>query len=64
MNNLTVQEDPDTGDLFLELTEELMYDMGWSVGDSLVWEETNSGWTLSKKEENASTVGKTEQSSK
>ena len=51
MNTLQVKEDPDTGDLYLELTEELMSEMGWSIGDDLLWTENKDGsWSLEKKD--------------
>ena len=55
---LTVQEDPQTGDLFLELTKDLMDEMGWSVGDDLLWTDNENGtWSLEKK--HAPTLDKT-----
>lgn len=55
IRQLTIQEDPQTGDLYLDLTEELCDEMGWSIGDDLVWEERADGaWSLRKKD--ASTV--------
>lgn len=49
---LSVQEDPQTGDLFLELTKDLMDEMGWTVGDNLLWEKREDGtWSLRKKDE-------------
>lgn len=48
---LDVVEDPLTGDLILQLTDELCNDMGWTVGDTLVWEELpNKSWSLRKKD--------------
>lgn len=53
---LDVVEDPLTGDLILQLTDELCAEMGWNVGDTLVWEEQpNNSWILRKKD-NAPTV--------
>lgn len=49
---LNVVEDPQTGDLLLELTDELCEEMGWTVGDNLVWEQLNNGsWSLKKKDD-------------
>lgn len=54
---LTVQEDPQSGDLFIELPEELMSEMNWFVGDNLQWKENKDGsWSLSKS--NAPTMDK------
>jgi len=47
---LTVQEDPETGDLFFVFPDELIDEMGWNVGDELTWKETEKGWTLGKEE--------------
>ena len=52
MTTLFVKEDPLSGDLYLELTEKLCNEMGWSVGDTLLWEEREDGaWTLRKKDD-------------
>jgi hypothetical protein len=60
---LTVQEDPLTGDLFLEFPEDLMEQMGWVEGDELIWGMgSEDGWpvTLRKKDTNdASSVDQT-----
>jgi hypothetical protein len=46
---LTVQEDPLTGDLYLQLTDELMEEMSWSEGDTLQWIDNEDGtWSLKK----------------
>ena len=46
---LSVEEDPQTGDLFLQLTEELMDEMGWTIGDNLTWTKNGDGsWSLKK----------------
>lgn len=48
---LNVVEDPQTGDLLLDLTEELCNEMGWKVGDTLQWEKLDDGsWSLKKKD--------------
>lgn len=49
MRRLTVQEDPQTGDLFLEFPEELLEEMGWKEGDTLSWTTGDNGsWLLRK----------------
>ena len=54
---LDIVEDPKTGDLLLQLTDELCDQMGWTVGDNLVLENINdSTWSV-RKEDNASTLG-------
>ena len=55
-----VEQDPDTGDLILPIPDELLAEMGWVLGDELVWEETQMcedhgeypGYTLSKNHNN------------
>jgi len=47
---VTVEEDPDTGDLVLPLPTELLNQMGWDIGDDLVWNDNfNGSFSLSKK---------------
>lgn len=45
-------EDPETGDLILPLTSDILNQVGWDTGDTLIWEELPSGsFSLRKKEE-------------
>jgi len=45
-------EDPETGDLILPLTSDILNQVGWDEGDTLIWEELpNGSFSLSKKEE-------------
>ena len=47
---LTVEEDPDSGDLFIALPQELLENVGWKEGDTIEWTQDNNGsWILSKK---------------
>ena len=47
---LTVVEDPDTKELVLPLTEEILSTVGWKEGDVLVWRKKDKhSWTLKKK---------------
>jgi hypothetical protein len=51
-STLVVQEDPVTGDLFIELPERLLKQLGWREGDDLQWiQDTNGNWTVKKVEE-------------
>ena len=51
-STLVVQEDPDTGDLFIELPQRLLKQLGWNEGDDLQWiEDANGNWTIKKVEE-------------
>jgi hypothetical protein len=46
---LTVEEDPETGELVLQLPEEFLNVQGWKEGDELNWTDNKDGsWTLSK----------------
>lgn len=50
-NVLTVQEDPETGDLFVVFPELFLNELGWKEGDTVVWTKQDGGaWVLSKKE--------------
>jgi hypothetical protein len=46
---ITVEEDPDTGDLILPLPADLLEMQGWKEGDTLEWtDEGNGAWSLKK----------------
>lgn len=48
---VTLEEDPDTGDLMIPFTPELMAQLGWKEGDNIKWEDNGDGsFTLSKKD--------------
>lgn len=47
-----IQEDPDTGELYVELPDRLLKQLGWEEGDDLEWiEEPNGNWTIKKVKE-------------
>ena len=47
---LTVEEDPDTGDCMLTFPEDLLAEAGWTEGDTLEWKDLGNGsWQLQKK---------------
>jgi hypothetical protein len=49
---LTVQEDPETGELYLPFPEDVMDKLGWVIGDTLTWTKNDNGsFTISKKVE-------------
>ena len=51
MYTTTVQEDLDSGELFFQLPEQALNQMGWYEGDLLEWFDNGNGsWTISKKE--------------
>lgn len=53
---ITVEEDPETGDMVLPFTDEILEAVGWKIGDVIKWEVNDNGsWTLRKKDENAET---------
>jgi len=40
------------GELILQLDDELCKEMGWEVGDDLLWEKLENGnWSLKKRED-------------
>lgn len=52
-STLIVQEDPETGEAFIELPDRILRQLGWKEGDSLQWIERPDGsWTIQKVEEN------------
>jgi bifunctional DNA-binding transcriptional regulator/antitoxin component of YhaV-PrlF toxin-antitoxin module len=47
---LTIEQDPDTGDLVLPFTNEILAELGWKEGDVLDWVDNQDGsWSLVKK---------------
>lgn len=48
-STLEVQEDPETGELFIVFPESLLTQLGWREGDDLQWVERPDGsWTIQK----------------
>lgn len=46
---VTVEEDPETGDLILPLPLEVLKLQGWVDGDELEWSDNGDGtWSLTK----------------
>jgi hypothetical protein len=35
---ITLEEDPETGDLIMPLPDDLLKEAGWEVGDELTWD--------------------------
>lgn len=49
---LEIKENQKTKELYLELPNEALNQVGWDEGDTILWEELpNGNWSLSKKEE-------------
>lgn len=52
---VTLEEDPETGELILPFSDEILEEVGWKEGDVLEWIDGNDGtWSLVKKEEKKS----------
>lgn len=50
-STLVIQEDPNTGEPFIELPQRLLEQLGWKEGDDLEWVEGADGsWTIKKVE--------------
>ena len=49
---VTVQENGETNDLFIEFPPDAIDQIGWDEGDTLIWEELDhGGWSIKKKDE-------------
>lgn len=49
---VTVEEDPETGELVLPFTPDMLAQVGWDFGDTIVWTPADHGsFILSKKED-------------
>ena len=49
---ITLEEDPETGDLIMPLPPDLLNQVGWDFGDTLIWEDLHNGsWSLRKKDD-------------
>ena len=49
---VTLEEDPDTGDIVLPFTNELLDQVGWKEGDVLEWIDNKDGsWSLVKQQD-------------
>jgi len=49
---VTVEEDPETGELILPLPADMLTMQGWVDGDTLEWHDNEDGtWSLSKVKE-------------
>ena len=54
---IQVEEDPETGELVLPLTDEILEKAGWKIGDTLTWTvKTNGSIIVGKKENDADPV--------
>lgn len=49
---VTLEEDPESGDLILPFTNEMLEGVGWKEGDVLEWIDNKDGtWALVKQED-------------
>jgi len=47
---VTLEQDPETGELILPFTDEILAELGWQEGDVLDWVDNKDGsWSLVKK---------------
>ena len=48
---ITLEEDPETGDLVIPFSDDMLAEVGWKSGDTLIWTDNTTGsWTLRKEE--------------
>ena len=48
---ITLEEDPVTGELIMPFTPDMLAQVGWDFGDTIIWkDEGNGSWSLTKKE--------------
>lgn len=46
---IKLEQDPETGDLIMPLTDEMLQQVGWGIGDTLIWEQnSDNSWSLRK----------------
>ena len=46
---ITVEEDPETGDLILPFPEDFLLQQGWVEGDTIDWTDAKDGtWIINK----------------
>lgn len=51
-HTITLDEDPETGDLILPFTDEILQEAGWMEGDTIEWINNNDGsWSLVKQQD-------------
>ena len=49
---ITLEEDPETKDLILPLSDEILKSVGWKEGDTIEWIDNKNGtWTIRKQNE-------------
>jgi hypothetical protein len=54
-----IEEDPETGELILPFTDEMLESVGWKEGDVIQWiDNKNGSWTMRKKDETSTDTAK------
>jgi hypothetical protein len=49
---IKLETDPETGELVMPLTPDMLRQVGWDIGDTLIWEDLHDGrWSLKKKDD-------------
>ncbi len=49
---IKLETDPETGELIMPLTPDMLRQVGWDIGDTLIWEDLHDGrWSLKKKDD-------------
>ena len=50
-HTLDVKYDSSTGDHYLQFTPDMLSQVGWDFGDTLIWEDMKNGsWSLRKQD--------------
>ena len=48
---VTLEQDPETGELVMPFSEDMLARVGWKEGDVLEWKDNKNGsWSLTKKD--------------
>ena len=48
-HTLEVQENAETGELYLQFSDEMLAQLGWKINDELEWIDNKDGtWTIKK----------------
>lgn len=51
-HTITLEEDPETGDLVIPFTDEILQEAGWKEGDTIEWiDNKNGSWSLVKQQD-------------
>lgn len=47
---VTLEQDPETGELVMPIPTDALNQLGWDFGDTLIWEDLHDGrWSLRRK---------------